>query len=386
LIYLPLSVTQEDQSGEFHLEFDSHLYVNKRAVDFVAQELEISAAKRTLYAVDERIVYLEPGAAPAGQIDKIVGRLHSLFDLDCALSLDDSGMRVARSSQIKLSTAAYFEIFDRSDEALLNDYEALLQDLASNEPAVGALFQNIIRGLLLDEPVDVRKEIDQSWEALSVPARLVTETPIPLNEEQRKILDALEQPNVRYVIVQGPPGTGKSHTITAIAFECILKGRTLLVLSDKNEALDVVQEKLTQAMNRVRPNQSFQNPILRLGLTGGTYAKLLAHSSIDGIKDQHYAASSRRTEIQTGISNARAALSQNIASTIGQLSGMNLADIESLQQFEDLIRKRAPGVVEALEKGPCPDPKSRLDDALLWRKSAAPALEFLNNAGAANCH
>jgi hypothetical protein len=211
VIYLPLTVTQEDQSGEFHLELDSHLYVNKRGVDFVAQELEISSAKRTLYAVDERIVYLEPGAAPAGQIDKILGRLHSLFDLDRSLSLDDSRMQVARSSQVKLSTAAYFGIFDRSDEALLNDYEALLQDLDSNEPAVGALFQNIIRGLLLDEPMDVRKEVDQRWEALPVPARLVTETPIPLNEEQRKILDALDQPNVRYVIVQGPPGTGKSH-------------------------------------------------------------------------------------------------------------------------------------------------------------------------------
>ena len=325
-------------------------------------------------------MYLEPGAAPAAQIDKILGRLHSLFDLDRALSLDDSGMQISRSSQVRLSTAAYFGIFDRSDEALLNDYEALLQDLASNQPAVGALFQNIIRGLLLDEPRDVRKEVDQRWEALPVPARLVTETPIPLNEEQRKILDALDQPNVRYVIVQGPPGTGKSHTITAIAFECILKGRALLVLSDKNEALDVVQEKLTEAMNRVRPNQSFQNPILRLGLTGGTYAKLLAHSSVDSIKDQHYAASSRRAEIETGISNARAALTQNIASTIGQLSGINLADIESLHQIEELIRERAPEIVEALEKGPCPDPKVRLDDALLWRKSAAPALEFLNNA------
>jgi AAA domain-containing protein len=197
--------------------------------------------------------------------------------------------------------------------------------------------------------VDVRKEIDQRWNDLPVPARLVTEAPIPLNEEQRKILDALQQPNVRYVIVQRPPGTGKSHTITAIAFECILKGRTLLVLSDKNEALDVVQGKLTQAMNQVRPNQSFQNPILRLGLTGGTYAKLLAHSSVDSIKDQHYAASSRRAEIETGINNARAALNQNIASTIGQLSGINLADIESLHQFEELIRKRAPGIVDALE-------------------------------------
>jgi hypothetical protein len=383
VVYIPLTVTQEDQSAEFHLELDSHLYANKRAVDFLAQELGVSQAKRALYGVDERIVYLEPGAAPAGQIDKILGRLHSLLDLDRVLSLDESGVQVARSSQVRMSTSAYFAIFDRSDEALLNDYKVLLHDLASNEPGVGALFQNIIRGFLLDEPADVRKEVDQRWDGLTVPERLVTETPIPLNEEQRKILDALDQPSVRYVIVQGPPGTGKSHTITAIAFECILKGHTLLVLSDKNEALDVVQEKLNEAMNRVRPNQSFQNPILRLGLTGGTYAKLLAPASVDSIREQHHAASSRRAEIEDGIRNARSTLTQNIAGTIEQLSGVNLAQIETLQRLEELIRKRAPEVVEALENGPCPNPKPQLDDALLWRKSAPGALRSLDTADAA---
>ena len=46
---------------------------------------------------------------------------------------------------------------------------------------------------------------------------------LPLAEEQRKILNALENKGVEYIFVEGPPGIGKSHTISAIAFDSILR-------------------------------------------------------------------------------------------------------------------------------------------------------------------
>ncbi len=382
--YVPVDVKQAEQSAEFHLELDSNLYVNKRAIDYVAQELETPVAHRTLYAVEDRIVYLKPGEPPVDEINRTLGRLHSLFDLDHVPKLDAAtGIDVAQSSRVRLGTALYFGVFDRSDEALLNDYEALLKDLASKEPAVGALFENIIQGLLLENPVNVSTQIDRFWDELEIPARLVAETPIPLNEEQRRVLAALEEPNVRYVMVQGPPGTGKSHTITAIAFECILKGRTVLVLSDKNEALDVVEDKLTAAINRVRPSDSFQNPILRLGRTGGTYAKLLSQGSITTIQGQYQAARSRRDEIEQNIRQTQARIMQSVAVSIEQLCGIKLADIETLQKLEQLLRQHAPEVIAALEKGPCPDPKPQLDDALAWRRDAEAALAFVDSAAPA---
>jgi hypothetical protein len=219
--------------------------------------------------------------------------LQTLFDLDRALTLEEGTLAAAQSSRVKLTTAAYLAVFDRSDEALLNDYEALLGLLKAEPDSVGSLFEKIIRGFLLDNPIDVDSKVRSFWDGLEVPARLVTESPIPLNEEQRKALAALEDPDVHFVTI---PGTGKSHTITAIAFDCILKGRTVLVLSDKNEALDVVEEKLTQAINQVRPNGDFRNPILRLGCTGGNYAALFSHVSIAKISDQFHAAASRRRE------------------------------------------------------------------------------------------
>ncbi|MBQ9553441.1 hypothetical protein IJU97_00280 [bacterium] len=49
-----------------------------------------------------------------------------------------------------------------------------------------------------------------------------------------------------------------------MVFDQILKDKSVLVLSDKKEALDVVEEKITESMDKVRVQDDFQNPILRL--------------------------------------------------------------------------------------------------------------------------
>ena len=59
-------------------------------------------------------------------------------------------------------------------------------------------------------------------------------------------------PRCRFITLQGPPGTGKSHTITAIAFDCIQRQQSCLVLSDKTEALDVVEDKLSDVLSIAR--------------------------------------------------------------------------------------------------------------------------------------
>lgn len=49
-----------------------------------------------------------------------------------------------------------------------------------------------------------------------------------------------------HLIIQGPPGTGKSQTIANIIAECIAAGRTVLFVSEKAAAIDVVHRRLEQ--------------------------------------------------------------------------------------------------------------------------------------------
>ncbi|MFQ5473720.1 MAG: AAA domain-containing protein [Dehalococcoidia bacterium] len=66
--------------------------------------------------------------------------------------------------------------------------------------------------------------------------------PLPANDEQRRILEALQRR--RGVLVQGPPGTGKSHTIANLICHLLATGKRVLVTAQTPRALRVLQDKL----------------------------------------------------------------------------------------------------------------------------------------------
>lgn len=72
--------------------------------------------------------------------------------------------------------------------------------------------------------------------------------PLPYNHEQVTIVEQLER--AKGVAVQGPPGTGKTHTIANIICHYLATGRKVLVTSKGEQALEVLQSKMPEA---VRP-------------------------------------------------------------------------------------------------------------------------------------
>jgi hypothetical protein len=162
---------------------------------------------------------------------------------------------------------------------------------------------------------------DKAWEDMPMPQRLVFDSPLPLVEEQRKILSALKHQGSRFIAVEGPPGTGKSHTISAVAFDLILSGNSLLVLSDKKEALDVVEDKLNQALAKVRPSEDFPNPILRLGKDASNYSKLLKKSAVERLQVNQRVVRRERPKREKALENERKALMAGLEDAIKGLCG-----------------------------------------------------------------
>src|SRR6516164_10129515 len=72
LFYLSLSVELEDRV--FRITADPHLYINKKAMDFAAQEAARETKTPNLVRIDERIVYLEPGQDFAGTMQGLLDR------------------------------------------------------------------------------------------------------------------------------------------------------------------------------------------------------------------------------------------------------------------------------------------------------------------------
>ncbi|WP_036221234.1 DUF4011 domain-containing protein [Mesoaciditoga lauensis] len=63
-----------------------------------------------------------------------------------------------------------------------------------------------------------------------------------LNSAQEKVLVAIKK--LGELVMHGPPGTGKSQTITSLIAEFISEGKTVLMVSEKKTALDVVYSRL----------------------------------------------------------------------------------------------------------------------------------------------
>ncbi len=63
-----------------------------------------------------------------------------------------------------------------------------------------------------------------------------------LNSSQERVLNAVQITDE--LVMEGPPGTGKSQTITSLISQAALKGQTVLMVSEKKTALDVVYSRL----------------------------------------------------------------------------------------------------------------------------------------------
>lgn len=77
--------------------------------------------------------------------------------------------------------------------------------------------------------------------------------PLPYNDEQKIIARQIES---NYgSVVQGPPGTGKTHTIANLVSRFLAQGKTVLVTSQKGQALSVLKSKIPKEIRNLVVSQ-----------------------------------------------------------------------------------------------------------------------------------
>jgi very-short-patch-repair endonuclease len=346
LFYVPIEVTRGD--GSYSLTLLNHLYANKRAIDYVLQELGERQHRQWLNPITDRITYLAEGESIADAVEPLFRKIANSLDLGGQIELRAGPIAEASTTDVHLSTALHIAVFDRSDEALLNDYEEMITQARLDEPGVMDLFQGIVGSVLTENPKSITPQIDAQWEERSIVDRVVIDSPVPLNEEQIKILNAIQHSDGRIIVVEGPPGTGKSHTITAIAADCALKGKSCLILSDKTEALNVVQNKLSDTMSQVRHSKDFLNPILRLGRDQANFKKLTSQQTVTQITAYVRAARANQQKISGELSDTREMMRDRIERTVGTLGVLSLRDIAEFHIVERKIEEIDAALAEQL--------------------------------------
>jgi hypothetical protein len=334
--YIPFAAERTDHG--FLLTSEPRLYANKRAMDFVAQEVAKTEGRAsTPSSLRERIFYLSPEQTPLQIAQKLLDDMAGGFNLKAEIDFNEPRDQKISSLLVAATNRLSFSLFDRSDESMVNDYEALLTGIDAGGEVVD-FFKSLIDDFLLSNPVPIRADVEKEWDDMTMPQRLVFDSPLPLVEEQRKILSAIKHPKSRFIAAEGPPGTSKSHTITAVAFDLILAGKSVLVLSDKKEALDVVEDKLNQALAKVRPSEGFPNPILRLGKDASNYAQLLKKSAIERLQVNQRVVRQRRPEREIALKSERDNLTAGLEATVAAYAQIDLREIAELERATaDLI-------------------------------------------------
>ncbi|WP_084079264.1 DUF4011 domain-containing protein [Demequina sp. NBRC 110057] len=142
------------------------------------------------------------------------------------------------SKKWEMSTEVHISTFSFSKEAMY-------KDLLDNEAAI--LDHPIVRALATSDP---RKQTDAFHFDATDPAEIdrvapPESTPLVLDADssQRSAVHAAVAG--KSFVMDGPPGTGKSQTIANMIGALLHAGKTVLFVSEKMAALDVVRNRLT---------------------------------------------------------------------------------------------------------------------------------------------
>lgn len=174
-------------------------------------------------------------------------RLKRDFDLDLEIELDDSSVLTQVYAKVRAAVAAQagWEVLDEVHVGRFRFHKLrMFKDLAEHSDIASG--HEIIQALAI-EGTTIRRLDDgiPSEEALD---RIVSPqdsfTVLDADASQLRAIQAVTRGS--HIIIQGPPGTGKSQTIANVIAECIAADKTVLFVSEKAAAIEVVHRRLSE--------------------------------------------------------------------------------------------------------------------------------------------
>ncbi|ABM36526.1 DUF3320 domain-containing protein [Polaromonas naphthalenivorans] len=177
--------------------------------------------------------------------------LKTSFELKVAgldvVPTDDKGVDVARvlqSFRLAVREIAQWEVLEQAHLGIFSFTKYLMwKDL---QDRTEQLKQSRVVRHLIDKPGEAfaREGTDGEFDRLDIthrPQDILT--PLLSDSSQLKAICAVDAG--RDLVLEGPPGTGKSQTITNLIAHSLAKGKTVLFVSEKMAALEVVHRRLS---------------------------------------------------------------------------------------------------------------------------------------------
>lgn len=167
-------------------------------------------------------------------------------ELEKDLPVDDTGIDVGRIWRIVREYVREKRGWEVTTEVVLSTFSftkfLMWRDLVER---MGVLKQNPIVRHLIDTPTETYGDPDAFPKAERIDAEHHPKDIFaPLSADSSQLAAVLAAAGGRDFVLFGPPGTGKSQTIANMISQCLAHGRTVLFVSQKTAALQVVQRRL----------------------------------------------------------------------------------------------------------------------------------------------
>jgi very-short-patch-repair endonuclease len=220
---------------------------------------------------------LEDLAADVSAADRVIDLLKTLANqwrADAQVGSEQLEKPRAASTTPRLSYAPAIVLRPRRSTAYTNVLGDLLQSVDDVATDVATPW-----GQLLAEGATSASEEDDDDRGLQPESATREESgdryfPLPVNDEQERILDKLRlSPGV---LVKGPPGTGKSHTIANLICHLLAKGERVLVTAQAPKALGVLRGLLPESIQQ----------LCVTSLGGDRHEQQILEESVQGILDR----------------------------------------------------------------------------------------------------
>jgi very-short-patch-repair endonuclease len=169
------------------------------------------------------------------------------FDVPDVAPTDDSGVDVNRILGLFRHIVVNRKGWDVKDEIWLGEFSfkkfLMWRDLQERESALRA--HPIVDQMLErpHSPMASQGEFPNPRELDHLHAPSEVFTPLVADSSQLAAIQAASEG--KSFVLEGPPGTGKSQTITNLIAHCMAHGKTVLFISEKKAALEVVRKRLS---------------------------------------------------------------------------------------------------------------------------------------------
>ena len=167
-------------------------------------------------------------------------------------TLEDINDRTLPAIEKELQITNTWVIYLRPREStnFIEDIKKFQDVILENKGIIN--IQSPIKRIVTTQSNKIIDEVfNDSTNSSSSNSNTITELyfPKPYNKAQEQIIKKLNSSNG--AVVQGPPGTGKTHTIANIICHYLATGKKILVTSEHEPALSVIQEQLPEEIRKL---------------------------------------------------------------------------------------------------------------------------------------